>query len=130
MKIYRSKTNPKIVGVKFDGHWGTPKIQVEADGNIDTVVEFKFVTRSREEGFDFNSEPDFVKDYDTELTDVLLELLGADASDKTKRYCVKQLGLNPVAVAVTVAEANDKIAVGDINETIDRLSSYLSSAIH
>ena len=121
MKIYRHKTNPKIVGVKFDDIRKT-MVQIETSGSLETAVRLSFTTRDRDN--DFNADSCFMKDYNASLEGIIAELLGVNENPELryKKFLVNYLPTHDAEVSV-VEDESSGVGIGDFASTVSKLAN-------
>lgn len=126
MKIYRHKTDPKTIGVKYEDIRRT-MVQISAEGSLDTAV--KLTLTSREKDNDFNADSCFMKDYDAEIHGIFAELLGVDENSELryKKFMVKYLPTHDVEVSVIDDAETNGVGIGDYTSTVERLISHLNT---
>ena len=126
MKIYRHKTDPKTIGVKFEDIRRT-MVQINAEGDLGTAV--KLTLTSREKDNDFNADSCFAKDYNADIHGIFAELLGVDENSELryKKFLVKYLPAHDVEVSVINDTETNGAGIGEYAATVERLIAHLSS---
>ena len=128
MKIYRNK-DPKIIGVKYETVFDYPMVLIQASGEYPGAVEIEFT--HRDEKNDFNSDADYLKDYDATIEGVFEELLGIlDGFETEEFFIVETLSYAPSRVRIEPVHGK-YINSTDLDCTIRRLCDYAKdAAIH
>jgi hypothetical protein len=85
MKVYRNARTPKVIGVKFD-NMRNSMVTIAADGEIDTGVTVEFVDRDRKVAGDLNADPDFMKVYDPDFSQMFADMLDICEADKSSSF--------------------------------------------
>lgn len=89
-KIYRNQKDPRSFGLKFDDIQRT-QVQLSAVGELEGEVVVTIARRNRDDFGDFNADPDYLKDYNANMNDVVRDLIGACDRDMKGNFDISAL---------------------------------------
>lgn len=121
MKIYRNHKDTRTVGIKFDDLAST-QVLLTATGALEDEVKVSISYRNRDLHGDFNADPDYVKDYDADMTWVVSRLLDACDHDREDKFGIRFIEDNGTAKVIGIR----KDASGmDFNALVDRVNCFI-----
>ncbi len=88
MKVYRNNKDLRKIGLKFDNLESTQML-LAASGSLEDEVKVSIGYRNRDLDGDFNADPDYIKDYDADLSWVVKTLLDACDRDCESKFNVR-----------------------------------------
>lgn len=88
MKVYRNNKDPRKIGLKFDNLASTQML-LAASGTLEDEVKVSISYRNRDLDGDFNADPDYIKNYDADLSWVVKTLLDACDRDCESKFNVR-----------------------------------------